>query len=94
MSFVNDLPDYKLYSEENYIMHSPPERLFWNELEGLSTRIVGLSDTPSVKQVVNEWVGIIPCEPSNNWGYEYLVNDMRMMVRDIERNVDSGNLMF
>ena len=87
MSFKNDIPNYKSYSEEKYHMQTVPSTV-WSELEGLIRRYSNNAST--LKGYLNRFSEIIPCEPTTNWGWDFLANDISNFVYAIKRKVANG----
>lgn len=87
MSFKNDIPNYKSYSEDKYHMKTVPNAV-WPELEGLIRRYS--DDASTLKGYLNRFSEIIPCEQTTNWGWDFLANDISDFVYAIKRKVDNG----
>lgn len=87
MSFKNDIPNYKSYSEDKYHMKTVPNAV-WPELEGLIRRYS--DDASTLKAYLNRFSEIIPCEQTTNWGWGFLANDISDFVYAIKRKVDNG----
>ena len=90
MSFKKDIENYQAFSEKNYIFHSDPEVSFWSEFKGFSLRLINMDETHSFKKILDDWASIIPCEPSTNWGYDFLVRDLDEFIFAIHRKVKAG----
>ena len=88
MSFKQDIPNYKSYSDEEYYMISIPSAV-WSELSGLILRAA--SDT-GLRCILYRFAEIIPCEPTQNWGYDYLKNDIRDFISLIKKKVEKGRI--
>ena len=87
MSFKNDVPNYKSYREDKYHMQTVPNAV-WSELEGLIRRYS--NDASTLKGYLNRFSEIIPCEPTTNWGWDFLTNDIGYFVRRIKNKVTNG----
>ncbi len=87
MSFKSDVPNYKSYREDKYHMQTVPS-IVWSELEGLIRRYS--DDAATLKGYLNSFSEIIPCEPTTNWGWDFLANDVSTFVYAIKRKVDNG----
>jgi hypothetical protein len=70
MSFKEDVPDYKTYSNDDYYHTSIP-----SELNGAICGLASRSNTNELKIICNEISALIPCEPTKNWGLDFLRND-------------------
>lgn len=89
MSFKNNFPDYKSFSEDNYIMNSGfLSSSFWSQLQGIVLRA---GSKNGLLNILNKFAEIIPCEPTTNWGANYLRNDVSNFVGAIRRRVQSDN---
>ena len=81
MSFKNDVPNYKSYREDKYHMQTVPNAV-WSELEGLIRRYS--NDASTLKGYLNRFSEIIPCEPTTNWGWDFLASEIGYFVRCIK----------
>lgn len=88
MSFKQDIPNYKSYSEDEYYMTSVPSAV-WSELNGLILRVA--SDV-GLKGILDRLAEIIPCEPTQNWGYDFLKNDIKDFIWAIKKKVEKGRI--
>lgn len=60
MSFKNNFPDYKSFSEDNYIMNSGfLSSSFWSQLQGIVLRA---GSKNGLLNILNKFAEIIPCE--------------------------------
>lgn len=89
MAFKIDIPEYKSYSEEKFYMHSVPDDV-WSELSGLVRRYAD-SSAITLKKYLNRFSEIIPCAQTQNWGWDFLSNDISSFVGDIKRKVENGH---
>ncbi len=87
MSFKNDVPNYKSYREDKYHMQTVPNAV-WSELEGLIRRYS--NDASTLKGYLNRFSEIIPCEPTTNWGWDFLASEIGYFVRCIKNKVTNG----
>lgn len=90
MGFKKDIENYQAFSEEKFIYHSDPKASFWSEFSGFALRIIKMSGTPEIKDVLDAWACIIPCETSKNWGYDFLVQDLDDFISSIHGKVRNG----
>lgn len=87
MSFREDIPNYKSYREDKYIMYSSPSDRFWSELSGMILRAANMNSSCGLKFILDKFAEIIPCQPTSNWGYDYLKNDVSDFVYKIKQKV-------
>ncbi|MBL1352743.1 MAG: hypothetical protein COA61_005330 [Zetaproteobacteria bacterium] len=73
MSFKQQHPNYQNYENENYHVNDFPDSLFL-ALEGYITRYC--SGANQLKYVINDIASRIPCETTQNWGWDFLVTDL------------------
>jgi hypothetical protein len=78
MSFKDDFPDHTRYNESKYYYSRVPPGLN-SALQGLIIR--NCRDIEALKAVCADLAARIPTEPTSNWGWEWLVNDLRDYVR-------------
>ena len=88
MAFKKDIPVYKSYSEEKFYMHSVPDEV-WSELSGLIKRYSN-NNPDTLKKYLNRFSESIPCEPTQNWGWDFLVGDIAIFVRRIREKAENG----
>lgn len=90
MPFKTDLPDYQLYHDTTeYYLKSIPASV-WQELEGLIIR--ASDDAGTLKGILNEFSAIIPALPTNNWGYNFLQNDISYFMSMLRKKVNDGHI--
>lgn len=89
MSFHSDIPDYKSYSEDVYYMHSIHND-FWKGFGGLILRAAN-NNAKCLKDILNEFAALIPCQPTTNWGWDFLQNEIDYYVREIKKKVNQDN---
>lgn len=89
MAFKQDIPQYKNYSEEKFYMHSVPDDV-WSELQGLIVRYAN-NDCNMLKKYLNQFSTIIPYEPTQNWGWSFLISDIPYFVSEIRNKVKKGH---
>jgi hypothetical protein len=82
MSFKDDFPDYTRCDESKYYYSRVPPGLN-SALQGLIIR--NCKDTEALKVVCADLAARIPAEPASNWGWDWLVNDLRDYVRLISQ---------
>lgn len=87
MSFKDDNPNWKLYSNSVRNMNTVPPMAF-AELEGLIRK--SSNDSRELKGVLNGFAEIIPCEPTQNWGWNFLENDIAIYVDALKAKVNKG----
>jgi hypothetical protein len=77
LSFKADHPDYASYQSDDYHVDELPPS-FGGALQGFITRHCG--NAQELKAVINDIAGRIPCEPTNNWGWDFLIGDLSHYV--------------
>jgi hypothetical protein len=87
MSFKDDNPNWKLYSNSVRNMNTVPSMAF-AELKGLIRK--SSNDNRGLKDVLNGFAEIIPCEPTQNWGWNFLENDIAIYVDALKAKVNKG----
>ena len=87
MSFKNDIPNWKSFSNAAKYMNKVPSMAF-SELNGLIRR--SANSASELKNVLNIFAEIIPCKPTQNWGLSYLENDIPIFVNALEAKVKIG----
>lgn len=80
MPFKSEFPDFKRYSSSQfYYSEIPPG--FISAFKGLILRVV---KTPKkLKDVCNDIATLVPCEPTQNWGWDWLVNDLDTLINQL-----------
>jgi hypothetical protein len=73
MRFKEQHKDYKGYESDEFVMDEVPAG-FSSALQGFITGHCK-KDT-SLKAVINHMAGIIPTAPTQNWGRDFLINDL------------------
>lgn len=80
MSFKSEHPDYKSYeSTEYYVSDLPPKMN--SALQGFITR--QCQDARTLKSVINDIAGRVPMEPTTNWGWDFLIEDLQNYVASL-----------
>ncbi|GAB3127770.1 hypothetical protein [Novispirillum itersonii] len=77
MSFKSEHPDFKGYESDEYYVVALPTA-FSSALQGFLTR--HCDGTNELKSVLNDIASRIPMEPTTNWGWDFLIEDMRLYV--------------
>lgn len=88
MSFKKDIPDYKSYPDEDFLMKSVPNEV-WSELSGFILRY-SEDNEATLLYYLNQFSKIIPCEPTSNWSASFLITDTNNFVQHIKRKVENG----
>lgn len=88
MAFRDDVPDYRSYNEDKYFMDSAPANM-WSELKGFVMR-AAKGDNDKLIEILNHLAEIIPCEPTTNWGGDFLRSDVSDFIGLINKKVKSG----
>ena len=80
MSFKDEFPDHKNYEEDDYYYSRVPP-----QLNGAICGLIGHHSQSSgtLKNVCYKLSGLIPCEPTQNWGRDFLLNDLNDLLRQL-----------
>ena len=87
MSFKDDNPNWKTYTSVTKYMNKVPAAAF-SELNGLIRR--SANNANELKTVLNSLAEVIPCEPTQNWGWGFLEYDIPIFVDALESKVNKG----
>jgi hypothetical protein len=82
MDFRSDHPDYKSYESNEYFVSNLPEEMS-SALQGFIIKQCNNSDASKLKKAINRIAANIPKEPTNNWGWDYLINDLPYYVKSL-----------
>jgi hypothetical protein len=82
MDFKSDHPDYKSYESNEYFVSNLPEEMS-SALQGFIIKQCNNSDASKLKKAINMIAANIPKEPTNNWGWDYLINDLPYYVKSL-----------
>lgn len=58
----------------------------------MSGLILRASSDIGLKYILDRFAEIIPCEPTLNWGYDYLKNDIINFIWWIKKKVEKGRI--
>ncbi len=89
MGFKDNNPKWKLYYNPAKSMQTIPREAF-SELHGLIRRAA--NDSNELKAILNGFSELIPCEPTQNWGWSFLEQDIALFVNALESKVSRGRL--
>lgn len=78
MKFRETHPNYETYDDSEFYMFSIPTGLV-SALKGFILRYA--DDSDKLKIVCGDLATRIPCEPTTNWGWDWLVNDFDDLFR-------------
>lgn len=95
MSIENDIPNFNKTMLDNSLSYSVVDELL-ESLEGISLRCADDS-ADKIKNIVNGFASIIPCGQTTNWGYDFILSDLRQMKLAIKtriREKDKYNILF
>lgn len=85
--FKNDIPNYKVYSNDTFYMTVPPDnREFWEEIEAYATRSENLAHT------VNRLNKLALIPPTSNWGHDWLIADLSEVMSKIRKKARQGDI--
>ncbi len=91
MSFKNDFPDYKSYEQTIFYYSEIPTGMS-GAILGLANRFLTTAD--ELKGMCNYIAGLIPCEPTNNWGWSWLIADFDSLLRQLAQKKFHGYMDF
>jgi hypothetical protein len=79
--FRDTHPDYAEYDDTTYVMKSVPDGL----VSGLAGILLRYSGEPGIglKHIVNTLLSFVPEAPTQNWGREFLVQDLDYAFRQL-----------
>jgi len=82
MSFREDFPDYNNYRDGLlYYTKAPPAVVA--PVKRLILRIA--ESAQHLRTICNDVASRVPCEPTQHWGWDYLVNDLDLMLEQLIR---------
>ena len=85
MTFKRDFPDYKTYEDDEYYYSKVPPG-FNGALLGLLNVATRDPETDGgLKALCHNLAGLIPCEPTGNWGRDWLLNDLESLTRQLSQ---------
>jgi len=82
MGFRQEYPDYQSYGNNDYFYNKIPDN-FCSALEGYIVRYCKTAQ--QLKNVINDIVSRIPMELTQNWGWNFLINDLSYYTRVLLR---------
>ena len=82
MSFKEQFPDYKSFDESKYYYSHIPAGLI-SALKGFILRFAENSTT--LKSLCHDLATRIPCEPTQNWGWDWLLADFNYLVEQLSQ---------
>lgn len=82
MSFRNDFPNYENSQNDDFYYNKVPTGVV-SALKGLIPRFC--RDAQQLKCVCNNIASRIPCEPTQNWGWDWLINDLDDLLDKLSR---------
>ena len=83
MRFKERYPDYMSYADDPYYCASVPMGML-GPLKGYIMRYCDNAD--SLKGFCQHIASLIPCEPTNNWGWDWLVSDLDDLLRKLAQS--------
>lgn len=89
-NFKNDIPSFKSYRDNGGLYFSTIPSSVWSGFSGLIRR--SAKDATTLKAILNTFAEIIPTNPTSNWGFGWLENEIPDYVSTIRRNVDEGKI--
>lgn len=87
MSFIKDIPDYKTLNSNCYFMNKAPSSI-WNKLEAYACKVT--EDSADLKEIVNALNELALIPRTQNWGYDWLAQDLSYVISAIRKTVDDG----
>ena len=89
MSFKDDIPEFKSIPDGDLYMRSVPDEA-WTSLESLIRKAA--SGPSKLKAIINNIAEITGGHMTNNWGWDFLENDIPDCVYDIKKKVSGGRV--
>ncbi len=80
MGFRQEYPDYQSYGNNDYFYNKIPDN-FCSALEGYIVR--HCKTAQQLKNVINDIASRIPMELTQNWGWNFLINDLSYYTREL-----------
>jgi len=80
MGFKQDHPDYQSYENSDYFFNTIPDK-FCSALEGYIARYCKTAQ--QLKNIINDIASRIPMELTQNWGWDFLINDLTYYVQEL-----------
>lgn len=73
--FIDDHPNYKSYSSDEYVVEKVPQEMV-DKMCGIILRFCH-QERLNLKSICDSAASYVPEAPTGNWGYDYLKNDLR-----------------
>jgi hypothetical protein len=83
MSFRDEFPDYERYEDGDYYYSKLPPGV-GSSLKGLILRIAN-KNPHLLKDICHDIASRVPCEPTQNWGWDWLINDLDDLLDQLSR---------
>lgn len=87
MSFAKDVPDYKTLRNNNYYLNEAPSSI-WDKLEAYACKVA--DDSNQLKAIVNSLNELALIPRTQNWGYDWLTQDLSYTLSAIKKSVEKG----
>lgn len=84
MGFKHQHPNYKSYTSESFYLTDFPND-FNRSLEGFIIRLCN-DEGNLLKHIINKIAAIIPMEVTDNYSWNYLLNDLKYYIRKLMEN--------
>ncbi len=89
MSFKNDIINFKSFPDNEFYMHSLPDDI-WTPLQALIRK--SAPNSYKLKAVINSIAEITGGSLTNNWGWDFLEQDISDCVFDIRKKCIGGRV--
>lgn len=89
MSFKNDINDFRSLPDGELYMHTVPSNV-WTPMESLIRK--ASSNASILKAILNNIAEITGGQMTQNWGWDFLENDIPECVAGIRRKVSGGRV--
>lgn len=89
MAFKDDIPEFKSFSDGDLYMHTVPNDV-WGSMESLIRK--SADNAEKLKAVINNIAEITGGSITNNWGWDFLQNDIPDCVWSLKKKVSDGRV--
>lgn len=89
MSIKKDIPNFNMLPSTETL----PYRIISELVDALEGIAIGCADNSSskIKCIVDGFATIIPCAPTTNWGFDFIVNDLHTEIIKIQQKINEND---